>query len=302
MDDSDMEVNDDSNVVDHSYTYDELVDILKGMTIFVEKLETKITNLEHENLTLKNSHKHTEHLLNTFVCKHEPLKLAHEVLCQKHEELKKDHDFLTMSISKEEIKIDESSSCELDGQLQYVANSCVVGHKNVSISCDDLDLPCTSYLDTCSSSMYHETNHVEENNEPKNEKVKSSGKVGLCALPYVTHSQLLESHKKYGNMNGIAYNNTKIKGKRWGKKKYEKEMKRLEDEKISHYLCFKCHTVGHLAMICPSKKRKRPHDSSEDESKNSQIQANVNRKVDNKLGKKRVRRGGKKKFEQRSLL
>jgi hypothetical protein len=50
--------------------------------------------------------------------------------------------------------------------------------------------------------MYHETNHVEENNEPKNEKMKSSGKVGLCALPKVTHSQILESHKKYGNMNG----------------------------------------------------------------------------------------------------
>ena len=59
---------------------------------------------------------------------------------------------------------------------------------------------------------------------------------------HVTHDQLLKSHKKFGNMNGIVYNNTNIKGKRWDKK-YEKEMRRLEDEKLSHYLCFKCHEL-----------------------------------------------------------
>jgi hypothetical protein len=78
-----------------------------------------------------------------------------------------------------------------------------------------------------------------------------------------------------------------------GKKKYEKEMRRLEDEKLSHYLCFKCHKLGHLAMSCPNKKRKKPQDSSEDESNISQMQANINHKVDNKLGKKKVRRGGR---------
>jgi len=105
--------------------------------------------------------------------------------------------------------------------------------------------------------MYHETNHVEENNEPKNEKMKSSGKVGLCALPKVTHSQILESHKKYGNMNGIAYNNTNIKGKRWGKK-YEKDMKRLEDEKLSHYLCFKYQWLVTWPSVAQAK-RERSH-------------------------------------------
>ena len=105
------------------------------------------------------------------------LKLTHEVLCLKHKKLKKDHAFLTKSISKEEIKINESSSCESDGQLQYVANPCVVGKRNVSTSCEDLlEIPCCSYLDT-SSSMYHETNHVEENNEPNDEEKDLSKKV-----------------------------------------------------------------------------------------------------------------------------
>jgi hypothetical protein len=89
MDDSDMEVNDNVGVIDHSYTYDELVGILKGMTIIVENLETKVTNLENENLTLKNSRKHTECLLDTFVCKLETLKVKHEALCQNYEKLEK---------------------------------------------------------------------------------------------------------------------------------------------------------------------------------------------------------------------
>jgi hypothetical protein len=44
----------------------------------------------------------------------------------------------------------------------------------------------------------------------------------------MTHEQILKSHREYGDMSGIGYNKTKIKEKRWGKKRYEKEMKRLE--------------------------------------------------------------------------
>jgi hypothetical protein len=159
-----------------------------------------------------------------FVCKLETLKLTHEVLCQKHEKLKKDHDFLTKSISKEEIKIDKSSSCELDGQLQYVAKPCVVGKKNVSTSCDDLlEIPYSSYLDTSSSSMYHETNRAEENNEPNDEEKGLSKKMDRHGFSYATHDQLLKSHKKFGNMNGIVYNNTNIKGKRWARRSMRKK-------------------------------------------------------------------------------
>ena len=70
-------------------------------------------------------------------------------------------------------------------------------------------------------------------------------------------------------------------------------MRRLEDEKLSHYMCFKCHKMGHLVMSFPNKKEKKPQDSSGDESMISQMKANVNHRVDNKLGKKKVRRGGR---------
>ena len=99
-----------------------------------------------------------------------------------------------------------------------------------------------------------ETNNVEENNESNDEVKNLSNKVDRHVIAKVTHKQMMESHKNYGNMNGIVYNNTNIKCKRWGKKTYEREMRRLEEEKLSHYMCFKCHKMGHLASSCLSKK------------------------------------------------
>jgi hypothetical protein len=64
--------------------------------------------------------------------------------------------------------------------------------------------------------MYHETNRVEENNEPNDEEKGLSKKVDRHGFSYATHDQLLKSRKKFGNMNGIVYNNTNIKGKKMG--------------------------------------------------------------------------------------
>ena len=292
MSNDDTKVKLDSDVVAHAYTYDELVDVVKGMSLYVEEIETKMTNLEHENHNLRKSYDCSEHLLGKFVYKLVTLSLTHEILCLKHKKLKIDHKSLIESISKEDTKIDESSSYELDGQLQCVANSCDEGYKNVSTSSDDLlEMPCSSNSDICFSSMDCETNNVEENNE-SNDEVKNLSMDGHV-IEKVTHKQMMESHKKYGNINGIVYNNTNIKGKRWGKKTYEREMRRLEEEKLSHYMCFKCHKMGHLASSCLSKKEKMPQDSSEDESTFSHEEANVNHKVDNKMGRKKTRRGGR---------
>ena len=138
MSNDDTKVKLDSDVVAHAYTYDELVDVVKGMSLYVEEIETKMTNLEHENHNLRKSYDCSEHLLGKFVYKLVTLSLTHEILCLKHKKLKIDHKSLIESISKEETKIDESSSYELDGQLQCVAaNSCDEGYKNASTSCDD---------------------------------------------------------------------------------------------------------------------------------------------------------------------
>ena len=53
----------------------------------------------------------------------------------------------------------------------------------------------------------------------------------------------------------LASTRAKIKGKRWDKRRYEREMKKQEQMKLSHFMCFKCHEVGYLANGCPNEEK-----------------------------------------------
>ena len=86
---------------------------------------------------LKNSCEEYKKLLDV-------LKLNHETLLASHEELLEQHASLIKVFSKK-LKKNKSSSHESSNQLQHVTNSCDVGKKRVSTSCDDLlDMPCSS--------------------------------------------------------------------------------------------------------------------------------------------------------------
>jgi hypothetical protein len=51
-------------------------------------------------------------------------------------------------------------------QSHIIANPCDVDKKHVSTSYDELlAMPCSSYIDACSTSMSCETNLLKENNE-----------------------------------------------------------------------------------------------------------------------------------------
>ena len=54
---------------------------------------------------------------------------------------------------------------------------------------------------------------------------------------------------------GIGSNKSKVKGKKWGKKKYNRKMKKQEEMKLSHFMCFQCHELEHLANGCPNKEK-----------------------------------------------
>ena len=56
-------------------------------------------------------------------------------------------------------------------------------------------------------------------------------------------------------MSDIGFDKSKIKGKRWGKRRYETEMKKQEQEKLSHFMCYRCHQVRHLANSYPNKEK-----------------------------------------------
>ena len=140
-------------MIDHVDSYDELVDRLASMTMSLENKKAKTMKLENENSFLKNSCEEHKHLLDVLRTSHDELKLTHEGLLVSHEELLEQHGSLIKVFSKK-LKNNESSLHESSDQLQHVTNSCDVGKKHISTSCDDLlDMPCSSQIDACSTSM-----------------------------------------------------------------------------------------------------------------------------------------------------
>ena len=104
--------------------------------------------------------------------------MNHKTLLATHDELLEQHASL-IKVFLNKLKKNESSSYESSDQLQHVTNSCDVGKKHVSTSCDDLlKIPCSSHIDACSTSMSCETNILKENNELKKEVKKLSNKRG----------------------------------------------------------------------------------------------------------------------------
>ena len=118
-----------------------------------------------------------------------------------------------------------------------MTNSCDVGKKHVSTSCDDLlDMPCSSYLDACSTSMSCETNLLKENNELKSEVKNLSNKLERCYNSQVTFEHMLKTQRSYGDKCGIGFNK---KSMTKGERKRERKMKKQEKERLSHFMCFK---------------------------------------------------------------
>ncbi|KAG0514313.1 hypothetical protein BDA96_10G180000 [Sorghum bicolor] len=192
----------------------------------------KTNKLKNENSFLKTACEQQKHLLYVTTC-------SHEELCVAHDNLVKDHALLTMNLSNEETKTSESSSFGSNDQSHIVTNPCDVGKKHVSTSCDDLlYMPCSSHIHACSTSMSCETNHLKENNE-LNEQVKNlSNKLERCYYSKVTFENILKTQRNYGDKCGLGF---KKKGKR-----------KQEREKLSHFMCYQCHEMGHLANGCPN--------------------------------------------------
>ncbi|KAG0529585.1 hypothetical protein BDA96_05G111300 [Sorghum bicolor] len=205
----------------------------------------KTSKLKNENSFLKTTCKQQKHLLYVTTCSHEELKLVHEELCVAHDNLVKDHAFLTKKISNEEIKTSESSSLGSNDQSHIVTNPCDVGKKHVSTSCDDLlFMPCSSHTNACSTSMSCETNLFKENNK-LNEQVKNlSNKLERCYNSKVTFEHILKTQRNYGDKCGLGFKKKMTKGKR-----------KQGREKLSHFMCYRCHKMGHLANGCPNKEK-----------------------------------------------
>ncbi|KAG0537750.1 hypothetical protein BDA96_03G175100 [Sorghum bicolor] len=185
----------------------------------------KTSKLKNENSFLKTTCEQQKHLLYVTTCSHEELKLVHEKLCVTHDNL--------------------SSSLGSNDQSHIATNPCDVGKKHVSTSCDVLlSMPCSSELDICSTFMSCETKLLKENNK-LNEQVKNlSNKLERCYNSKVTFEHILKTQRIYGDKCGLGFKEKMTKGKR-----------KQEKRKLSHFMCYRCHEVGHLANGCPNKEK-----------------------------------------------
>jgi len=97
-------------------------------------------------------------------------------------------------------------------------------------------------------SLSCETNILKENNELKREVKKLSNKLERCYNSKVTFEHMLKTQRNIGGKSGLGFNKKMTKGKR----KREKKMKKEAREKLSHFMCNRCHEVGHLHDQCPN--------------------------------------------------
>jgi hypothetical protein len=150
--------------------------------------------------------------------------VTHEELCASHEELIEQHASLIKAFSKK-IKKNESSSHGSNDQLQNIANPCDVGKKHVSTSCDDLlDMPCSSRINACSTSMSCETNLLKENNELKREVKNLSNRLERCYNSKVTFEHMLKTRRNFGDKSGLGFKRKMTKGERKREKKMKKQL------------------------------------------------------------------------------
>ena len=78
-----------------------------------------------------------------------------------------------------------------------------------------------------------------------------NNKIERCYNFKVTFEHMVNNQRSYGDKCGIGFNKSMTKGER----KRERKIKKQEKERLSHFMCFKCHEVGYLANGCPNEEK-----------------------------------------------
>ncbi|OQU81357.1 hypothetical protein SORBI_3006G047350 [Sorghum bicolor] len=175
-----------------------------------------------------------------------------------HEDVEHDHnkvvveDCSTSWSSEDEddgYESDASTSSSTSSHTSMSHGDGKVSIGGVIVDCDDPNFELKlsneeTKTNACSTSMSCETNILKENNELKNEVKNLSNKLERCYYSKVTFEHILKTQRIYGDKCGLGFKKKMTKGKR-----------KQEREKLSHFMCYRCHEMGHLANGCPNKEK-----------------------------------------------
>ena len=64
----------------------------------------------------------------------------------------------------------------------------------------------------------------------------------------VTFEHLMKTQRNFGDKSVLGFKKKMTKGET----KRERKMKKLQQIKLSHTMCYRCHEAGHLANGCPN--------------------------------------------------
>ena len=74
-------------------------------------------------------------------------------------------------------------------------------------------MPCSTHINACSTSLSCETKLLKKNDELKREVKKLSNKLERCYNTKIIFEHMLNNKRSYGDMSGIGFNKSLMKGK-----------------------------------------------------------------------------------------
>jgi cytochrome c553 len=84
---------------------------------------------------------------------------------------------------------------------------------------------------------------LKENNEFKREVNNLSNKLERRYNSKVTFKHMLKTQRSFDEKSGLGFKKKMTKGER----KRERKMKKLQQRKLSHTMCYRCHEADHIA-------------------------------------------------------
>ena len=274
-----------ANIIEeNARLYDELAKLSSSISNANDACATNSTSCEasilKENVELRAQLELLTSKYGKLEESHEKLSSSNEDLLASHAKLKLVHEAILSKVTSSEPHVDNGTTSSHNAFLPCASPSNSTSH-TIAKSCDELlSMPCCSNNESStSSSVFVDTNHVEELKELKAQVASLKKDLEKRHVRKSTLDNVLSVQRHPNDKSGLGFNsNNKNKSKSIKKNKGQEQVK--DSAKI---VCFKCKVEGHHVRSCPLKKKPL---SEKQQGKRAQVQTQVPQDEERPLPKK----------------